>query len=127
MEDNTSTTKHKPHARGSEQRQKQERITTRVTRQEFAQFAANAAKAGLTIPSYIRDVCIGERETKSRFQRTVDADASMKLIASMNRIGNNLNQLARQANSGERPIIDDAISRLNETCNSVLDVYRRHG
>lgn len=124
MNDSAEETTRKPHASGSEQRQKQCRVTTRLTWQEHAQFAANAAKAGLTIPSYIREVGIGERQTKSRVRRTVDAEASMKLVAAMNRIGNNLNQLARQANSGERPLIGDALTSLHEACDAVLSVYR---
>ncbi len=115
----------KPHARGSEQRQKQHRVTTRLTWHEHAQFAANAAKAGLTIPSYIREIGIADRQTKSRVRRTVDAEASMKLFAAMQRVGNNLNQLAKQANSGERPMLEGAIAKLHETCDSVLAVYTR--
>lgn len=124
MRESDENTTRKPHARGSEQRQRQCQITTRLTWQEHAQFAANAAKAGLTIPSYIREVGIAERQTKSRVRRTVDAEASMKLVAALNRVGNNLNQLARQANSGERPMIDDAIGRLQEACAAVVAVYR---
>jgi Bacterial mobilisation protein (MobC) len=123
MQENDERTQRKAHARGSEQRQKQCRVTTRLTWQEHAQFAANAAKAGLTIPSYIREVGIGERQTRSRVRRTVDAEASMKLVAAMNRIGNNLNQLARQANSGEQPVIGAALARLLEACDAVLAVY----
>ena len=114
----------KSHARGSEQRQKQCRVTTRLTWQEHAKFAANAAKAGLTIPSYIREVGIPRPETKSRARRTIDAEASMKLVAAMNRIGNNLNQLARQANLGEHPVLDGAIAKLLDACDAVLAAYR---
>ena len=76
-----------------------------MTWQEHEQFAANAARLGLTIPSYIREVGITRRETKSHRRRTVDADASMKLIAAMNRAGNNLNQLVRRAHSGASPLL----------------------
>jgi hypothetical protein len=124
MTNDDKTALRKPHARGSEQRQKQCRVTTRLTWQEHAQFAANAAKVGLTIPSYIREIGIGERQTKSRTRRTVDAEASMKLVAALNRIGNNLNQLARQANSGERPVIDAALAELHDACDAVLAQYR---
>ena len=128
MERSTETNVRKPHARGSEQRQKQCRVTTRLTWQEHAQFAANAAKAGLTIPSYIREIGIAGRQTKSRVRRTVEADASMKLVAALNRIGNNINQLARQTNSGELQLIHEyreALASLHEAVAAVLAVYER--
>jgi hypothetical protein len=123
MTESHGSTTHKSHARGSERRQKQWRVTTRLTWQEHEQFAANAAKAGLTIPSYIREVGIAERQTQRRVRRTVDAEASMKLVAALNRIGNNLNQLAKQANSGEQPVIDGALAQLQEAIAAVLAVY----
>lgn len=126
MERDCETNMRKPHARGSEQRQKQCRVTTRLTWQEHAQFAANAAKAGLTIPSYIREIGINERQTRSRVRRTVEADASMKLVAALNRIGNNINQLARQANSGELQLLHeyrDTLASLNDAISAVLAIY----
>ena len=48
----------------------------------------------------------------------------MRLVAAMNRVGNNLNQLARQANSGERVAIAALEDKLQDALDAVLAVYR---
>lgn len=128
MQGKTKEITHKPHARGSEQRQKQFRVTTRLTAWEHEAFAANAAKAGLTIPSYIREAGIHTPQTRSRVRRTVDADASMKLVAAMNRIGNLLNQAVKYVLFGNAPLMqeyEDAIKSLHQAIAAVLAVYER--
>ena len=100
-------------------------MTVRLTKQEHAEFAALAAKEGLTIPSYIRTVGLRNRQTKNRARRTVDADAAMKLVAAMNKAGNLMNQAVMYGHVG-KPLeheYREALARVNEAVALVVAAY----
>ncbi|MBV8810661.1 MAG: hypothetical protein JO033_18485 [Acidobacteriaceae bacterium] len=85
-------------------------------------------EGGLTIPSYIREAGIYAPQTRSRMRRTADADASMKLVAAMNRIGNLLNQAIKYLLFGNAPLLQeykDALPSLHQAIAAVLAVYER--
>lgn len=72
----------------------------RVTAAEFSQVEANAATAGLTLPEYVRSCVLGQQITAAR---TVTDD---RLLIELNRVGVNLNQIARAVNSDRPELID---------------------
>ena len=72
-----------------------ERINFRVTPAEQAALAAKADKAGLSLSEFVRRMVLqGKIEINNG-----TSDMGMALIA-LNRIGSNINQIARQANGG---------------------------
>lgn len=69
----------------------------RVTEAEFAFIEGNAAKAGLTLADYVRRRLLGHHIPAAR-QAADDA-----LLIELNRVGVNLNQIARALNSDREP------------------------
>jgi len=71
-------------------------VKTYVTDAELAQIQAAADMAGMTLAAFLRSVALG---VQPRARRSGLADAAVRQLAA---IGNNLNQLARHANSTGR-------------------------
>lgn len=94
---------HAPKASGSDKRLKQRIVNFRATKEEYAAVEDGARNAGLTIGSYIRQTMLAAPKTRTRRVARADVAALAKLIAELNRIGGNINQIARAANGGEQP------------------------
>ena len=97
-------------------------VNVRVSPGEAARWSAAAAAAGLSRSDWVRLRVAGPDEVTGRPAprrrglprgRTVRADPA--LIAQLARIGNNLNQLARWANTEHRHVVDLAMLRLIHT------------
>src|SRR3954454_24306897 len=86
---------HTPKRSGSETRQKGRIIPFRATAEERAAVERAADAAGLSLSSYIRETLLAVPQTRSRRRARADVAVLAKLIAEMNRIGGNINQLAR--------------------------------
>lgn len=102
------------HRRKSETRQKQRRITFRVTDAEFSTVESAATGAGLTVGTYIRDCVLKSPETARRRRPLADVAALSALHAQMRRVGGNLNQIARGVNTGEQRVVADLPEALSE-------------
>lgn len=72
-------------------------ISVRLTIFERAGVEAKAAQSGLTLSDYCRRAILGHRITASTEPQRVNTEALVEL----NRVGVNLNQIARVANRGE--------------------------
>lgn len=94
---------HRPGRRrsGSETRQKGSRITVRLMAEEKAGIEQLAEAQGLTVGSYIRSSLLPKVKTLSRRRPRADEAAIAKLYASLNRLGNNVNQIAHAMNAGQ--------------------------
>lgn len=100
----TATANEKPlsHRRqASETRKRQQRIAPRVTDEEFAEIDAKANAAGLTVSSYARKILVADARTKSRRRPRADVALLSRTCGELNRIGSNINQIARAVNGGE--------------------------
>lgn len=73
-------------------------VSVRMTTLERADVEAKAASSGRSISDYCRRAILGHRVTASTEPQQVNAEALVEL----NRVGVNLNQIARAANRGER-------------------------
>jgi hypothetical protein len=89
---------------GSETRQKERRISLRVTGDEYARVETASTEAGLTLASYTRSLLIDAPRTRTRRRPRVDMAALAKLLGELNRIGGNIHQILRRVNFGETPI-----------------------
>lgn len=67
----------------------------RVTDAEHAQLSLQAERAGLTLTAYLRQRVMGGTVTAKR------GLADAQLLSELNRIGVNLNQIARSLNRGQ--------------------------
>ena len=94
---------HAPKKSGSDTRQKQRIVNFRATAEEYATVEEAAKNAGLTMGSFIRQTMLAAPKTRPRRQVRVDVAVLAKLIAELNRIGGNINQIARAFNCGEPP------------------------
>jgi hypothetical protein len=94
---------HTPKKSGSDARQKQRIVNFRATTEEYATVEEAARNAGLTLGSFIRKTMLAAPKTRPRRQARADVAVLAKLIAELNRIGGNINQIARVFNYGEPP------------------------
>lgn len=94
---------HRPGRRrsGTETRRKTRLVNFRATDEERATLESLALAEGLTLGSYIRSTLLPRARTLSRRRPRVDEAAIAKLYASLNRIGNNINQIAHAMNADQ--------------------------
>lgn len=62
---------------------------------------AKAAEAGLSVASYLRASALSEAGPRARRAPTIEKQALGAAIAELNRVGNNINQIARALNIGK--------------------------
>lgn len=103
-ETKTSTTPTaKPEKRKrSERRQRGARINVRVTVEELEEIEARAQAAGLTAGGFLRAAGLGGKTPRTLPRAPIERDLLAKAVAELNRVGNNLNQIARALNRDER-------------------------
>lgn len=100
-------------------------FSVRLTLKERAQAER---KAGcMPLGSYIRFLVLGDDApiNRTRGKRPVgDQEALGRVLAALgaSRIANNLNQLAKAANSGSLPITPETEAILQETCAAILSM-----
>ena len=85
---------------GTEKRRRQKRITPRLTDGEYALITAAADRAGLTVNSYARAQILAKPATRARRVPPVNRTELARLLGLVNLLGSNVNQIARQLNSG---------------------------
>ena len=85
---------------GVEKRQRVHKVDTRWDGIEHASLIAAAQTAGLTKGGYIRALVLGCPGPRSQRAPSVNAQALAQATAALNKVGSNLNQIARILNSG---------------------------
>ena len=70
---------------------KDKKVTIRFTGDEYNKLNKNASDLGLTLSAYIRHKVLGNRER-------ITTKCTKELLYEINRIGNNLNQIAKHCN-----------------------------
>lgn len=86
---------------GSERRARDTHLTIRLTKEERAAIDEAAEAAGLAAGSYARRQLIGAGAPRAVKRARSDRAELVRLLAQFGRVGSNLNQIARKANSGE--------------------------
>ncbi len=71
---------------------KDKRVTIRFTDDEYNQLKEKADELGISLSTYIRKKTLGNRER-------ISTKCDKKLLYEINRIGNNLNQIAKHCNT----------------------------
>lgn len=91
----------------SENRQKQERLTVRLSPAERQEVEVLANSAGLTLASYLRSRALAEPTTRAVRRPTVEVAVMTALLRELSKQGTNLNQLAKKANAGNMPLLSE--------------------
>lgn len=85
---------------GSEKRIRDCVLPIRLSAEERAVIDAAAEKAGLVVSSYARQALLGAPAPRQVRRPVVERRELARLLGELGKIGNNLNQLAKDANSG---------------------------
>ena len=115
---------------GSEQRQKQCRVTFRMTQGEYEAVAEAAMDSGMTMGTFIRNRALGVAQTRPRRRPSVELETIARLQAEMNRVGSNIHQILKRVNFGETPLADEfraALAGYREVIACILAVLGRKG
>lgn len=91
----------------SENRQKQGRLTVRLSPAERQEVETLADRAGLTLASYLRSRALETPTTRAVRRPTVEVEVMNALLREMSKQGSNLNQLAKKANAGNMPLLSE--------------------
>jgi hypothetical protein len=87
-------------ASGSDKRQRGETVTVRLTKDERATLDALASRSGLTVGAFMRAAAFGDAGPRAQRRPPADHKALRQLLGECGRVGNNLNQIARNLNTG---------------------------
>jgi hypothetical protein len=107
----------------SEQRKRHRRLPTRWTDDEFAELTRRANSVGLSRNGYIRLKTIGEAGPRSQSVPKAGTKDLAKLLAEVNKIGSNINQIARALNRG-RPLEKEFGETLVRRVRELQDLIR---
>jgi Bacterial mobilisation protein (MobC) len=88
----------KPSSPRSESRQRTAFLTARCTPQEKEYAEKRAFERDLSLGDYLRSIAIGQRPIQQVRRITPTAEAILLLKAELNKIGSNINQIARVGN-----------------------------
>ncbi|MDR3485310.1 MAG: MobC family plasmid mobilization relaxosome protein [Bradyrhizobium sp.] len=111
---------------GSETRRRTYVVTTRYDEAEFAELDAAASRAGLTRASFQRVQSLSKPKTRSTRRAPVEKELLGRLLGQINKIGSNINQIARAANMG-LGVRADLASALRELRDLIPVVMRALG
>lgn len=85
---------------GSEKRVRSKHLTLRLSPEERAAIDEAAERAGLTAGSYARDLLLNAPAPRQVRRPPVERRELARLLGELGRVGNNLNQIARNSNAG---------------------------
>jgi len=110
--------------RKSDKRQRTETLFARVTPEEKSAFVARADRAGMASAAFMRALALGDAGPRARRRRPVEHQALVQALASLNRVGNNLNQIARNTNRGmdiDVPQLRDALHQYHQVIAAIYE------
>lgn len=113
-----------PKPKRSDKRQRTEILFTRVTPDEKSAFAARADRAGMASAAFMRALALGDAGPRAHRRRPVEHRALIQTLAALNRVGNNLNQIARNSNLGidiDVPELRDALHQYHAVVAAIYD------
>lgn len=109
---------------GSGTRQRTKQCLVRLTEQEFNAVAAKADSAGLPPPAFLRSAALGTPGPRAKRRPPIDHKALRQILGSCARIGNNLNQIAKNLNTGgpaDIPELQHALAAYNDIRTAILN------
>ena len=110
--------------RKSDKRQRTETLFARVTPEEKSAFVARADRAGMASAAFMRALALGDAGPRARRRRPIEHLALVQALAALNRVGNNLNQIARNTNRGmdiDVPQLRDALHQYHQVIAAIYE------
>ncbi len=108
---------------GSDKRQRGKIIASRCLDEEFTAIAAKADKAGLAVGAFMRAAALGEGGPRAQRRPPIDHKALRQYLGQVGRLGNNINQIARALNSGEKAKLPE-LQQVLRACLDILNAIK---
>jgi hypothetical protein len=113
---------------GTEKRVRRRIVTIRLSTEEYAALDEAADRAGLVVGSYARQAMLGAPVARQVRRPPVERRELARLLGELGKIGGNLNQLAKAANTGVVIYggeIEAALGDLLKARNAILTALGR--
>ncbi len=106
---------------GSEKRQRKHVARIRLDDAEFEKLDDRARASGLSIGAYLRACAIETAGVRAKPRPSVDRELLARANADLNRVGNNINQIAHALNSGRDPplVLAEAMDELRGALTAI--------
>jgi len=118
-----------PRRSGSQKRQRQRKIGVPCDAAEFIVIDHKARTAGLSRASFLRACALGTPGPRAQRTPTVNAEALAHATAALNKVGSNLNQIARVLNAANVPLAANecsaALTEVRAAVVGILDIVGR--
>ena len=111
----------------SQKRQRNKQIKTPCTPDEFNAVAAKANAAGMTRAAWSRTVMLGEPGPRAQRRIPADARTLRQILGHLGKVGNNLNQIAYQLNTGGPADLPELRLALKEYAGIRNAIYKALG
>src|SRR5208337_4397028 len=108
-------------ASGSDKRRRSHQSLIRWTDDEFTSITDKADKSGLAVAAFMRAAALGSPGPRAQRRPPADHKALRQILGELGRIGNNINQIARALNSGEKASLPD----LQQALRAYVDIRNR--
>jgi len=108
-------------ASGSDKRRRSHQSLIRWTDDEFTRITDKADKSGLAVAAFMRAAALGSPGPRAQRRPPADHKALRQILGELGRIGNNINQIARALNSGEKASLPD----LQQALRAYVDIRNR--
>lgn len=113
-------------------------VSFRVREDERSELRDIAQQKGTTVGSYLRKISLGVPVTRKDKRPTISSQQTAQFLdglgryatkleqvdVSINRIGNNINQMARAFNKGDSPSTDAVLSGLYEAVKLIEETHQ---
>jgi hypothetical protein len=112
---------------GSQKRQRARAVLVPLLDEERAAVEERATTAGLSLAAYGRTCMLGAAGPRARKRAPVDRELLARTNADLNRVGNNLNQIAHALNAGGSVILSEIAATSRELLATLTDIRRALG
>lgn len=112
----------------SERRQRKKAFATRWLPEEFAELSRRAEAAGLSRAAYIRRQTIDDEGPRAQRRTSETRRDLARLLAAVNKIGGNINQIARALNRGrdlEREFAETLVRSMQQLQSEIRNEFDR--
>ena len=112
---------------GSERRQRGPAVPVRFLPEERAAVDEKADAVGLSLAAFMRACALGVPGPRAKRRPPVNIQALAQATAALNKVGSNLNQIARNLNAAQAVGAREAIEALNETRAAIAGILELVG
>ena len=119
--------KEKASRHGGDKRRMQKTAAARLTPEEYAAVLERAARAGLSLSAFARHCLLGDPGPRAKRRPPVEIQLLGKAVAELNKVGSNINQIAKALNSGHRVLLPEVRKAAEELSIALTAVIQATG